>query len=155
MKGFFHKLSTNMIEWKQNTFTKYTIYTFVRIGVQIWLPAQALYIHCISILHRIPQRPLSILNCSLYSYRFVHIPCICDVDKKSKIRRRPLPMKIFHSYWIQTMHKYSLDNILYMTEWVTQGHMNISSYFRIFEKTLSCMKLEVKLYLPKLYLLQP
>jgi hypothetical protein len=103
MKGFFHKLSTNMIEWKQNTFTKYTIYTFVWIGVQIWLPAQALYIHCISILHRIPQRPLSILNCSLYSYRFVHIPCICDVDKKSKIRRRPLPMKIFHSYWIQTI----------------------------------------------------
>jgi hypothetical protein len=98
----------------------------------------------ISILHRIPQRPLNILNCSLYCYSFVHIPCICDVDNKSMIRRRPLPMKIFHSYWIQTMDKYSLDNTLCMTEWVAQGHMNISFYFRIFEKTLNCMKSEVK-----------
>ena len=44
MKGFFHKLLINMIELKQNTFTKYTIYIFVRIGNPIWLPAQPLYI---------------------------------------------------------------------------------------------------------------
>ena len=109
----------------------------------------------ISILQCIPQRPLSILNCSQYSYSFVHIPCICDVDKKSKIRRRPLVMKISHSYLIQTIHKYALDNTLCVTERVTQGHMNISFYFRIFEKTLNCMKSEVKQCLPKLYLLQP
>ena len=40
MKGFFHKLLTNMIESKQNTLTKYTIYIFVRIGNPIRLPPQ-------------------------------------------------------------------------------------------------------------------
>jgi hypothetical protein len=44
MKGFFHKLLINMIELKQNTFTKYTIDTVVRIGNPIWLPAKPLYI---------------------------------------------------------------------------------------------------------------